>query len=101
MQHGYDELKRILWKCRRGTRELDLTLEKFVRFHYQGLPEQARMEFRSLLEYDDSLLIDWLCYGREPDIAQVRGIVFRIWSASSALRPAKAEFPRTHEQMEK
>lgn len=79
---GPDELKRILWKCRRGTRELDLTLENFVRSHYQELPGQARAEFQSLLEYDDSRLIDWLCLQKNPDVPEVREIVSRIWSAS-------------------
>ncbi len=78
---GHNELKRILWKCRRGTRELDLTLEKFVESHYQGLSKQARAEFQSLLEYDDSLLIDWLCHQKKPDVPGVRDIVSRIWSA--------------------
>ena len=77
-----DELKRILWKCRRGTRELDLTLENFVRSHYQGLSEEARAEFQSLLEYDDSLLIDWLCHQKKPDVPEIEEIVSRIWSAS-------------------
>ncbi len=78
---GHNELKRILWKCRRGTRELDLTLEKFVESHYQWLSEQARAEFHSLLEYDDSLLIDWLCHQKKPDVPEVRDIVSRIWAA--------------------
>ncbi len=78
---GPDELKRILWKCRRGTRELDLTLENFVRLHYQELPGQARTEFQSLLEYDDSLLIDWLCLQKIPDVPEVREIVSRIRSS--------------------
>ncbi len=77
-----DELKRILWKCRRGARELDLTLENFVRWRYQGLSSTARAEFQSLLEYDDSLLIDWLCHQKKPDVPEVRDIVSRIWSAS-------------------
>ncbi len=81
MQEGHHELKRILWKCRRGTRELDLTLGEFVRSHYSGLPEQARAEFQSLLEYDDSLLIEWLCYRQQPDVPEVRDIVSRICSA--------------------
>ena len=73
------ELKRVLWKCRRGTRELDLTLRKFVESHYRGLSGQARMEFQLLLEYEDSLLTDWLCRQKKPDIPEVRDIVSRIW----------------------
>ena len=78
---GHNDLKRILWKCRRGTRELDLTLGRFVESHYQGLSEQARAEFQSLLEYDDSLLIDWLCHQKKPDVPEIEEIVSRIWSA--------------------
>ncbi len=83
---GHNDLKRILWKCRRGTRELDLTLGRFVESHYQGLSEQARAEFQSLLEYDDSLLIDWLCHQKKPDVPEIEEIVSRIQGISASGR---------------
>lgn len=81
MRKGQNELKQVLWKCRRGTRELDLILSGFAESHYQILSEEGKTEFRSLLEYEDPLLIGWLCHQTKPDIQGIEKIVSRIWSA--------------------
>lgn len=55
-------LKRILWRCRRGTRELDLVLTAFATERYPGLEESERLQFLQLLDLQDPVLAEWLCY---------------------------------------
>ena len=76
------EIKRILWKCRRGTKELDLILGNFVRSNYQALSEADKQDFESLLEYEDPLLTEWLCFKVEPNIQGMEKIVARILFAN-------------------
>jgi antitoxin CptB len=50
------ELGRIRWQCRRGMRELDVLLERYLRRDYPLAGKAERDAFRSLLERQDSEL---------------------------------------------
>jgi antitoxin CptB len=39
----------LLWRCRRGMKELDLILERWVRERYERASELERSQFQSLL----------------------------------------------------
>jgi len=72
------QLKRVLWRCRRGTKELDLILTRFATQHYVNLSEQEQSNFAKLLEVQDPILTDWLCHGIVPENQKVVEIVYRI-----------------------
>ena len=59
--------RRIAWRCRRGTRELDLVLEGFLNQGYDGLGMDERELFEEMLELQDTSLIEWLLYRHPPD----------------------------------
>jgi len=48
------------WRCRRGTRELDLVLLGFFERHYDRLPAAEKTLFRQLLGEQDPVLSAWL-----------------------------------------
>ena len=52
--------RRLLWRCRRGTKELDVLLERFVRQHYVSAAAVHRRAFEALLTLSDPELIDCL-----------------------------------------
>ncbi|HTW37070.1 MAG TPA: succinate dehydrogenase assembly factor 2 [Steroidobacteraceae bacterium] len=55
----------LRWRCRRGMKELDLLLERFLEQHYdQALPERQRA-FERLLRLPDPLLAE-LLLGPQP-----------------------------------
>ena len=60
------EQKRMLWRCRRGTKELDLILTRFVAECYADLKETEKEEFNLLLETQDPVLTEWLCFDAQP-----------------------------------
>lgn len=79
--------KQLLWRCRRGTKELDLILSKFVENNYNALSKDEKNEFDNLLEVEDAVLTEWLCYKVKPT-SQMHGqgmvkIVSRILSTYS------------------
>lgn len=59
------EDKRIRWMCRRGMKELDIMLGRYLDGDYPQAPEPERAAFRQLLELDDPQLWSWLS-GAEP-----------------------------------
>lgn len=54
------ELARLRWRCRRGTRELDQLLGRWLDERYPTAPAVARHAFTRLLEHADPDLWDWL-----------------------------------------
>lgn len=56
----------VLWRCRRGIREMDLLLQRFVENHYHGLSETEQQQFSQLLEETDMDIMDWIMQRREP-----------------------------------
>jgi antitoxin CptB len=44
---------RARWLCRRGMKELDVLLEKFLERHYDGLSAQRKQAFHDLLRMED------------------------------------------------
>jgi antitoxin CptB len=61
------ELRRALWRCRRGLKELDLLLERFARGRLPHSAAAERAAFLALLELPDPQLSDYLLGGLRPE----------------------------------
>jgi antitoxin CptB len=58
--------KQLAWRCRRGTKELDIILGRFIQDSFDDLSKVEKTEFESLLKEEDTVLTEWLCYGVVP-----------------------------------
>lgn len=68
------EFKRLRWRCRRGTRELDQLLGWWLENRYKAASPELRRGFAGLLEQQDPELWDWLLgkgQATEPEQAAV------------------------------
>ena len=54
------EINRILWKCRRGMREIDLLLREFSQNKLNELNKRDIDIFNEILNYDDQRLYDFI-----------------------------------------
>lgn len=54
------DLGRVRWRCRRGMKELDFMLNRFVDRHWEASSEAERAQLWQLLECEDDQLWDWL-----------------------------------------
>lgn len=70
-----DELSRLRWRCRRGMRELDSILERFLHEKYASLSLEQRTAFAHLLNHEDDQLWDWLMGRASPEDLQLRQIL--------------------------
>ncbi len=68
---------KLRWRCRRGTRELDVVLTRFLDDTYPGLSATEQALFASLLDQQDPDLAAWILAG-EPAPPQWRDIVARV-----------------------
>jgi antitoxin CptB len=66
--------RRLLWRCRRGMKELDVILERFARQHLGEASSEQRRTFAQFLELPDPELADYLlgqATPPEPELAQL------------------------------
>ena len=54
----------MLWRCRRGIRELDSLLRPFAEDCYDELSPLDKTRLQTLLGYQDNQILDWIL-GRE------------------------------------
>jgi antitoxin CptB len=48
-----DELAKLRWQCRRGSRELDLLLNRYLETRYPVADEEEKARFVEMLKLDD------------------------------------------------
>lgn len=60
------EKSRIRWLCRRGMKELDVLLERFLASAYDDLSEPERVAFEALLNHEDPDLYALLARQMQP-----------------------------------
>jgi antitoxin CptB len=60
------EKSRIRWLCRRGMKELDVLLERFMGAEYDALDERERAALRELVDMEDPDLYALIMQRAEP-----------------------------------
>jgi antitoxin CptB len=66
---------KLKWRCRRGMKELDLLLERFIEHHREDLSAGRWPELERLLETEDDRLWVWLQDPSTPDAAGYRELL--------------------------
>jgi antitoxin CptB len=72
---------RLRWRCRRGMKELDLLLTRYMDERYGAAPAQEREAFRDLLETQDPVIYAY-CLGSERPPEHLADLIERITAGS-------------------
>jgi antitoxin CptB len=72
------ELGRLRWRCRRGMRELDELLTRYIDERYATAPEAEQAAFRSLVDAEDSALYAYCLGSLPPPSPEVSELLVRI-----------------------
>ncbi len=72
------EARRLLWRCRRGMKELDVVLERFARGELPAAGAERRQVFARFLELPDPMLVDYLLGQAIPPEPELAELVRRI-----------------------
>ena len=67
----------ILWRCRRGTKELDLLLERYYLQHSESFSEAELEQFQAFLAESDDDLIAWLLEEKTPKL-EFKDLVYKL-----------------------
>ncbi len=63
---SHSEISRLRWQCRRGMRELDELLSRFLEREYAGLGTGEKDAFQAFLQLPDPELVSYLLQQRMP-----------------------------------
>jgi antitoxin CptB len=74
---------RLRWRCRRGMKELDILLSRYVEERFDGAPAEEQHAFRSLLESQDPVIFAY-CLGSLRPPEHLAALIDRITARSAA-----------------
>ena len=77
------ELKRLCWRCRRGMRELDQLLERFLDRGWAAAEPSARARFERLLDSEDDQLWRWFLGHTSPSDPELEAAVRDVLAAAA------------------
>lgn len=75
------ETARLRWLCRRGMKELDVLLERYLECDYPHAPEAEQHAFRALLECQDPMLWDYVMERDHPRDEEMQHVIRKLVSA--------------------
>ena len=68
----------LRWRCRRGMRELDQLMQRYLEHGWPGADDRERGVFLRLLDCEDDKLWQW-CMGQDrPEDPELHALVQRI-----------------------
>ena len=70
--------EKMLWRCRRGARELDSVLMPFAEDCYDELSTLDKSRFKALLDCQDTQLLDWILGREMPDQEGLQNLIAAI-----------------------
>jgi len=79
---GATDLSRLRWRCRRGMRELDVLLGRYLERDYAAAGQTERDAFSGLLELPDPDLYGYLFGRAEAAAGPIHDVVARIRNAA-------------------
>jgi antitoxin CptB len=72
------ELGKLRWRCRRGIKELDVLLLRYVEEQYREAPSADQEAFRALLDAPDPLIYAYCLGGERPTSPLLSNVIQRI-----------------------
>ena len=77
------DVGRLRWRCRRGMKELDILLARYMDERFSTASAQEQEAFRGLLEIQDPVIYTY-CLGQERPPEHLAVLIERITASPSA-----------------
>ena len=78
-----ERIRKLRWLCRRGMKELDILLERFIDFNQEALSQGSWPEFEALLQTEDDVLWDWFQKASTPGAERYQELLNQIRRATA------------------
>ena len=69
------EKSQLLWRCRRGIKEMDIILQDFINNTYDKLNDENKKAFSKLLDEQDLDILNWIIGKDKPTDNQLITII--------------------------
>jgi antitoxin CptB len=69
---------RLRWQCRRGMKELDALMLRYLDDHYLTAPDEDKQAFEDILAMSDPELVGYFLKGETPASEPLQRVVRRI-----------------------
>lgn len=79
------DVGKLRWRCRRGMKELDILLTRYVDERYGSASVEEQQAFQGLLETQDPVIYAY-CLGQESPPEHLAALIERITAYSSLER---------------
>ncbi|HMI75663.1 MAG TPA: succinate dehydrogenase assembly factor 2 [Steroidobacteraceae bacterium] len=79
------DVGKLRWRCRRGMKELDILLTRYVDERYGSAPVDEQQAFQGLLETQDPVIYAY-CLGQERPPEHLAALIERITAFSQSER---------------
>ena len=79
----------LVWRCRRGIRELDVLFGQFLETDYFSMDEHEKLVFQRLLEVQDPVIMDWLFGKYESEDNELQKLILRLQELSGLNKEIK------------
>ena len=76
---------RLLWRCRRGIKEMDIVLQDFIKDSYDELNNKNKSAFSKLLEEQDLDFLNWILGKDKPEDTALIEIIKKIRSSRNII----------------
>ncbi|WP_026472361.1 FAD assembly factor SdhE [Alkanindiges illinoisensis] len=70
--------RKVIYRARRGLKELDIYFDPYVRQHYLTAPEAEKQAFALLIEQEDPDLLDWFMAVSEPEQPELVEMIAKL-----------------------
>ncbi len=77
------DMARLRWRCRRGMKELDTLLVRYLERHYAGASAADQGRFRELLEMQDPDLAAFVLGRATPEDAALADFIHALATAAA------------------
>ena len=74
----FERVRKLKWLCRRGMKELDILLERFIDNHLESLADGSWPDFEDLLQTEDDVLWDWFQDSANPAASRYQELLDQI-----------------------
>ncbi len=70
-----DKKSRLIWRCRRGIKEMDIIFQDFINHSYDQLTDDRKKAFSRLLDEQDLDILNWIMGKDKPHDNELVNII--------------------------
>lgn len=72
------EQRKIIYRARRGLKELDYYIDPYVRYHFLMADDNEQSTFARLVDQEDPDLLDWFLFNKTAPDSEIGELILKM-----------------------